>query len=343
MEPSSESTDIPLLLVYNLDRQHWDQFEIDCTLDRIERLTTGLKTSGYPLTILPVYTPDLAQLLSPFSPQKYLVFNLCEELPGIPRSSGLAAEIIESMGFAHTGASARILSFSQDKIKVKYLLEQHGIATPIWQVYNDLSKDGWMHYPAIVKPSCEHCSVGIEPQAVVSDHQELSNRIEHVLRTFKQPALVEDFISGREFRVSVIGNGDEARILPPGEMDYSQQLNINERLLSYDSKMNPDSRYFHEIKPILNPSLTNEERLQIEDMALKVFHALECRDYAGFDFRLRDGIFYVIDANPDPEFSPESSLVLGAELIGLSYIRLASYIINQAARRHPFIGPRLAH
>ncbi len=341
MEPSSESTDIPLLLVYNLDRQHWDRFEIDCTLDRIKRLTTGLKASGYPLTILPVYTPDLEQLLRPFSPQEYLVFNLCEELPGVPRSSGLAAEIIESLGFTHTGAPARILSFSQDKIKVKHLLEQHGIATPIWQVYNDLSKDGWVHYPAIVKPSCEHCSVGIEPQAVVSDHQELNNRVRHVLHTFNQPALVEDFITGREFRVSVIGNGDAARVLPPGEMDYSRLQSAAEHLLCYDSKMNPDSKYFNEIKLVVNPSLTDEEHLQLENTALKVFHALECRDYAGFDFRLRDGIFYVVDANPDPEFSPESSLALGAELIGLPYVRLASYIINQAARRHPFIGPRL--
>ncbi|MCE1254223.1 MAG: ATP-grasp domain-containing protein [Anaerolineae bacterium] len=343
MDAPSESTDIPLLLVYNLDQQHWDHFEIESTLYRIELLSTGLKNLGYPLTVLPVYTPDLANILRPYSPQDYLLFNLCEELPGIPRSSGQAAEIIENLGFYHTGASAHILSFSQDKINVKYLLDRHGISTPVWRAYDNLSEDGWHQFPAIVKPSCEHCSVGIEPQAVVANHQQLTYRIKHVLEAFNQPALVEDFIHGREFRVSVIGNGAEAKVLPPGEMDYSNFQDPSEHLLCYDSKMNPDSKYFNQIKVIVNPSLSDEERSQLETTALRVFEVLECRDYAGFDFRLRDGIFYVVDANPDPEFSPESSLALGAEAIGLPYIKLASFVINQAVRRHPILGPRFTH
>jgi D-alanine-D-alanine ligase len=335
MNAASESTEIPILLIYDLDRLHWGRFEIEYTLQKIDQLITGLKEIGYPLTVLPVYDQNLASLLAPFSPDDYVVFNLCEELPGLPHSSGQVGEILESLGFFHTGPEARILTFSQDKIKVKNLLKQHQIATPDWHVYSSTREDGWHSFPAIVKPPLEHCSIGIDAQAVVLDHHQLTNRIEYVLKTFKQPALVEDFIDGREFRVSVIGNGAQARMLPPSEMDYSRMFTVSERLVCYDSKMNPDSRYFNEIKPMVNPFIEHNLYRQMENMALKIFEVLECRDYAGFDFRLRDGVFYVLDANPDPEFSPSCSLVLGAGLQGMNFPRLASFIVQQAARRHP--------
>jgi D-alanine-D-alanine ligase len=335
MSTSTESTDIPILLIYDLDRKHWGQFEIQHTLDKINSLTQGLNDLGHPLTVVPVYDTNLAELLQPYSPKDYILFNLCEELPGIPHSAGKVGEVIESLGFFHTGPSAQVLTFSQDKINVKNVLEAHNIPTPGWRVYASTSENGWHRFPAIVKPPLEHCSIGIDTQAVVEDHDELTHRIEYVLHTFNQPALVEDFIDGREFRISVIGNGGEARLLPPTEMDYSRMERVSERLLSYDSKMNPLSKYFNEIKLNCNPVFTAEEYRLLETIALKVFNVLDCHDYAGFDFRLRDGIFYVLDVNPDPEFSPESSLVLGAKKMGLSYGQLGSFVVNQAARRHP--------
>jgi len=335
MSTTTESTDIPILLIYDLDRKNWGQFEIQHTLNKIDLLSKGLTALGHPLTLVPVYDPNLADLLKPYAPSDYVLFNLCEELPGIPRSAGQVGEIIESLGFFHTGPSARVLTFSQDKINVKNVLEAHHIPTPKWHVYASTSEDGWHHFPAIVKPPLEHCSIGIDTHAVVEDHNELTHRIQYVLNTFKQPALVEDFIDGREFRISVIGNGSEAYLLPPTEMDYSLMERVSERLLSYDSKMNPLSRYFNEIKVNCSPVFTPQEYTQLERIALSVFKVLDCHDYAGFDFRLRDGVFYVLDVNPDPEFSPESSLVLGAQKLGLSFGQLGSFVVNQAARRHP--------
>lgn len=338
MSTSSESAEIPILLIYDLDRQNWGQFETRHTLDKIERLSSGLKALGHPLTILPVYDTQLASLLEPYSPQDFVLFNLCEELPGVPHSAGQVGEIIESLGFIHTGSAAHILTFSQDKINVKKLFEQHGIPTPDWHVYASTHEDGWHRFPAIVKPPLEHCSIGIDTGAVVSDHNALTRRIEYVISTFKQPALVEDFIDGREFRVSVIGNGADAHLLPPCEIDYSRMETLPERMLCYDSKMNPLSKYFNEIKLNMHPQLSAEEYTQLNHIAIKVFNVLDCHDYAGFDFRLRDGIFYVLDANPDPEFSPECSMVQGAAIEGYSFAQLASFVVNQTAKRHPVFG-----
>jgi len=343
MSTSTESTDIPILLIYDLDRKHWGQFEIQHTLEKIETLTAELIQLGHPLTVVPVYDINLDKVLKPFAPGEYILFNLCEELPGIPHSAGRVGEIIENLGFTHTGPPARVLSFSQDKINVKKLLEEHGIPTPEWHVYASTSENGWHRFPAIVKPPLEHCSIGIDAQAVVVDHDQLTHRIEYVIRTFNQPALVEDFIDGREFRVSVIGNGADVRMLPPAEIDYSRMERLSERLLSYDSKMNPLSKYYNEIKPNSNPVFTSGEYRQLEQIALAVYNVLDCNDYAGFDFRLRDGIFYVLDANPDPEFSPDTSMVMGAKKIGLSYGQLASFVANQAARRHPLFSTFFIH
>ena len=129
-------------------------------------------------------------------------------LLGRSADAGQVGEIIENLGFTHTGPKAEVLTFSQDKINVKRLLEGHGISTPDWHVYASTHENGWHRFPAIVKPPLEHCSIGIDNQAVVEDHDALTHRIEYVIQTFHQPALVEDFIEGREFRVSVIGNDE---------------------------------------------------------------------------------------------------------------------------------------
>lgn len=337
MEPSNRNSEIPVLLIYDLDRKHWGPFEINFTLDKIERLTNGLKDLGYPLTTLEIRDSHLEEVLLPYSPERFILFNLCEELPGIPHNAGLVGEIIEKLGFTHTGSDPCILTFSQDKTGMKELADGHGIPTPAWQSYNSLHQNGWSRFPAIVKPSLEHCSVGIDTLAVVNNPNELSQRIDYVIQTFNQPALVEDFIDGREFRISVIGNDNHTHMLPPVEIDYSSFDQDLEHLLTYDSKMNPESRFFRDVKLNEHPELTSDEYQQLEMLALKIFHVLECRDYAGFDFRLKDGVFYLLDANPDPEFSHASSMVLGAAKEGLSYAGLAGYIIHEAARRHPIL------
>ena len=155
-----------------------------------------------------------------------------------------------------------------------------------------------------------------------------------MLDTFQQPALVEEFIDGREFHISVLGNG-KLHTLPPAEMDFSAFENVKDRLCTFESKFDPQSTSYNMIELHLPAILTQDEQHQIEAVALAAYRLVGCRDYARLDLRLRDGIFYVLDVNPNADFSPDTSLAMSAELSGLSYGQLGSLLVNLAAGRHP--------
>jgi D-alanine-D-alanine ligase-like ATP-grasp enzyme len=103
-----------------------------------------------------IQSADLETALVGFSPDEYLVFNWCEELPGIPHSEYLVAEALERFGFTFTGADSSALSLCQDKSKVKQILQRELIPTPVWKVFNSSQEIEWLNFPAIVKAAFEH-------------------------------------------------------------------------------------------------------------------------------------------------------------------------------------------
>jgi D-alanine-D-alanine ligase len=188
-----------------------------------------------------------------------------------------------------------------------------------------------------VKPVREHCSIGITPEAVVLNEDALIERIAFVVETYRQPALVEEFIDGREFRVTLWGNED-VEVLPPVEMEFSAFSDLRERLCSWDAKFTPGSRHYTEIRTVAPAPLTAEELRLLEEVSRAAYRAMGIRDYARFDFRLREGIFYLLDPNPNPDISADASLALTAELAGYSYGQMGSRLVRLAAARHPVFG-----
>jgi D-alanine-D-alanine ligase len=326
-------TDLPVLLLYNLDHQ-WDPEEIDASRMAVEALSNALKNEGHPVCEACLEDDDLHALLRHYDPKEYLVFNWCEELPQIPRSSPLAAEALEALGFAYSGSDARTLALSQDKYQVKQILQILNIPTPSWKLYETGSSVTWDQFPAIVKPSWEHCSLGVTREAVVQSPEELAERLDYIINTFAQPALIEEFIDGREFHVTVLGNG-ELHVLPAAEMDFSAFSDVKDRLCTYESKFDATSPPYKLIELRLPAPLTEDERQDLEASAVAAYHAIGCRDYARMDIRLRDGVFYVLDINPNADISPDTSLALSAEFAGLPYGRLGSLLVNLVALRHP--------
>ena len=148
------------------------------------------------------------------------------------------------------------------------------------------------------------------------------------------PAIVEDFIDGREFHVGVVGNGT-IHMLPPAEIDYSAFDDIHDRLCTYESNFDKTSLAYHITKPKIPVALTDRQLAHMEEIVIAAYRATDCRDYARMDLRLRDGAFYVLDVNHNADISPDTSIVLGAGLIGLSYGIFGSFLINLAAQRHP--------
>lgn len=299
-------------------------------------MAQGLREEGHPVVEVPVTHQDLHTILKPYSPEKYTVLNWCEELPGIPHSDVLVAEILENLGFAYTGASSRTLALSWDKAAVKRLLCENDIPVPFWQVFSKPETDSWDCFPAIVKPASEHCSYGVSAEAVVMDPVELEHRIAYVLETFKQPAIVEDFIDGREFHVSLWGHR-RIEMLPPAEMDFTAFDRLQDRLCSFDSKFKPGSLPYEKINMCIPAKLTVQETRRLKQIALQAYRTVGCRDYARIDLRLRQGIFYVLDVNPNADLSPETSMIYAAEKLGLTYGDVGSRLVKLASRRRPAV------
>jgi len=165
----------------------------------------------------------------------------------------------------------------------------------------------------------------------------LLQRISQDVETFNQPVLVEDFIDGREFHVTVVGNG-RLKVFPIAEMDFSAIHGDRGRLCTYDSKFTPASPDYQMIQLRLPADLSGEEKLKLKEIAIAAYRMANCRDYARLDIRQRDGTFYVLDVNPNADISPDTSLALSAELAGYSYGQFASLLVNLAAHRHPILG-----
>jgi len=324
---------IPVILLYNVDPD-WTQDEKDEVIQLTTQLGQVLIDAGHQTVLVPVTDDDVASHLDRFDPADYIVFNWCECLPGIEHSEWLVAKQLELLNFTFTGADSDTLALTQDKFRVKAILDQAQIPTPAWHIFYSPEKCEWDKYPAIVKPMNEHCSAGITSDAVVLNHAELRDRISFVLNQYNQPALVEDFIDGREFHVSVWGN-EVLTILPPVEMDFSFFGNIRDRLCTYDSKFIPGSEHYEKIDTLLPSSLTSEETEALEQVCKSAYRALGCRDYARLDIRLRDNIFYVLDINPNADISMNASMASAAEETGIDYAQMSSLIVRMAARRHP--------
>jgi D-alanine-D-alanine ligase len=329
--------DLSVLLIHNLD-EGWEPSEFDQALSEIDALEKAMRSEGHPVTNIPVCDSDLASRLESHDPDEHIVFNWCEGFPGIPCSEAQVAESLESLRFVYTGSTPEVLSISWDKGKVKQLLQSARIPTPAWRIYDRLEPDGWRKFPAIVKPAREHASSGVTCDSVVLTPEKLRVRIAYVLENFQQPALVEDFIDGREFHVSLWGNRS-VEMLPPAEMDFSAFKDVQDRLCTFDSKFKPGSRHYDEIRLRLPAPLTEGESEALGRVARAAYCVMGCRDYARLDIRLRDGVFYVLDVNPNPDISADTSMACAAEAAGYSYGAMLSMMVNLAAHRHPALHP----
>jgi D-alanine-D-alanine ligase len=324
--------ELPALLLHNLDPQ-WSADDLLVAQRDVELLANGLRCCGHEVETVAVTTADLAAVLAPYHPQQWVVLNWCEDLPGQRCGDVATAAFLESAGFTFTGASSRALALAWNKPRVKRRLERAGVATPAWRLM-DGETTWWRKFPAIVKPANEHCSVGLTRDSVVLNSQELRQRVAWVVETFHQCALVEDFIDGPEYHVSLWGNGHIAP-LPPAEMDFSGCHHVRERLCTWDAKFSPGSADFEQIQVRLPAPLSAGAAAQLVATAKAAYACLPCRDIARIDIRERDGVFYVLDVNPNPDLSPDTSTVLAAELEGLSYGALGSRLLALAADRRP--------
>jgi D-alanine-D-alanine ligase len=267
-----------------------------------------------------------------------LVFNIAEGLHGNSREAQIPA-MLDMLGIPYTGSDPVTLGICLDKRRTKEILAYHGVPTPRFTVVHALAElPARLRYPLMVKPTLEGSSKGVTDRALVHDRRSLIRQVEWVLETYRQPALVEEFLPGREFTVALLGNEADLTALPAVEINFGTLPTGVNPIYSYEAKWIWD----REESPLqiftcpapLDPPL----RERIEAICKRAFRVLGCRDWCRIDVRLdRHGVPNIIELNPLPGILPRpeqnSCFPKAARAAGLSYEQMILSVVNAACAR----------
>jgi D-alanine-D-alanine ligase len=276
--------------------------------------------------------PMLARIAE-FGPQ--LVFNGCEAFRGHARHEYGLAAVLEMHGYRYTGSSPTALVVARNKSLTKKVLAYHGIRVPAFAEFRPGEKPvrpSELRFPLIVKPLLEDASIGIAQASVVDDDEGLAERVKFIHEKFRQAAIVEELIEGRELYVGLLGN-DNLQVLPIIEMKFGDQ-EVGERIATYKAKWDEEYRKRKKIENVFATGLSEEVTAKIGDICATAFHALWLHDYGRVDLRLtHDEEVYVLEVNPNPFLAQEHEMANAAEKAGMSYDDFIQRIVDEALAR----------
>ncbi|MCI0670774.1 MAG: ATP-grasp domain-containing protein [Myxococcaceae bacterium] len=264
-----------------------------------------------------------------------LVINLCESLAADARGEMLVPCLLELLGQPYTGSGALALGLALHKDKAKEVLRARGVSTPGFASVQTPEQLAALElpFPLIVKPSREDASVGMDFDSVVHDRAGLERAVRAIWDRFHQPALVEQFIVGREVYVPLLGNRPR-EALPLTEIRFGKAFAGRPHIVSYKAKWEPSSAEYVD-SPSVPVVLPEELHGRVVACASEAFAALGCQDYGRVDLRItHDGQPYVIDINPNCDLHPEAGFAKAAALAGMDYRRLAERLVEVALERH---------
>ncbi len=303
--------------------------------DEVTAIEASLIELGYTPMIIEVWG-DLEDLLAQLSRRKLsFVFNLCESLQGDSTLEMCLPAALEVIRIPYTGSGPLTLGMALYKWRAREVLHYYRVPYPRFALLSDVPKEKprSVPFPMIVKPSREDGSLGITKDSVVRDLSQLRERVDHVTRTYFQPALVEEYIEGREFNVALIGEVDP-EVLPISEIDFSGLDPQLPPIVSYEAKWSVNSPYYLGTIPRCPAELDEDVAERIRKVAVTAYRALGVRDYGRVDLRLAtDGTPYVLEVNPNPDLSPKAGVCRSAMAAGITYSQLIGRIASFALAR----------
>jgi D-alanine-D-alanine ligase len=265
-----------------------------------------------------------------------LVFNLTESYAGDDTKEMNVAAYMDLLGLAYTGAGPHAHFLAQDKATAKKLFAFHEIRTPYFATAyrGNIDHAHDVKFPLIVKPQLEDGSIGIDAEAVVNSVKELMERMEYVQNEFDSPALIEEYIEGREIYAAILGSYEKTEVLPLVELDLSQLPEGTPRIASRAVKFERDSEAYKLTKSKIAEDLDEATTHKLSETALAAYRAVKLRDYGRIDMRLTsNGEVYVIEANPNPWLSSKHEFAMAAKKSGRSYTQLIREIVDMAMLR----------
>jgi len=272
-----------------------------------------------------------------------IVFNFAEGLIGVNRESHIPA-MLEMLQIPYLGSDPLTLGICLDKSRAKEILTYHKIPNAKFLVADnikDITKVNF-GFPLIVKPISEGSSKGIFSSSLVKNTKELEDEVNRIVSSYNQSALIEEFLPGREFTVAVLGNGNDAQVLPIIEIRYDDFPKDVLPLYSYEAKWILDTKEnkFDVFECPANLDKNLEE--QIKDIVLRTYNILKCRDWSRIDVRLdKNNVPNIIEINPLPGIMPDpnenSSFPKAARAAGMDFNQLIQSALYSAAKRYNLV------
>jgi D-alanine-D-alanine ligase len=330
------------IILYNAASIH----EVPCSQEKlypsnllreeVGAIEESLRELGYNPYVLSVeqFSKDLVLTLHRLAPR--FIFNLCEEINGCCELEMCVAGLLDLMGIPYTGAGPLALGLALNKFRVKQVLRAARVPVPsgyLCALGQRLKPRAARRFPVIVKPVHEDASLGINANSVCRDLARLEQQIAYIHDVYHQDALVEEYLEGREFNVSILGE-HEARVLAISEIDFSSMPENEPRIVSYRAKWDEESVVFHSTVPVCPAEISPRMANRVRDIALRSSRVIGCRDYTRIDMRTdASGNIYVLEVNPNPDLSPRAGYVRAARAAGMTYTDLVSRITQSALER----------
>jgi D-alanine-D-alanine ligase len=321
-----------------------DALAVREALEAAECVAAACRERGWQGVLVPAPSGPAEMLAALRRSRADLVFHLVESVHGEARFEAAVAWLLEWAGVPYTGTPPVALSLALEKPLARAMLAQHRIRVPAGRVLERGDEPlGDLRPPWIVKPTREDASHGIDLASVVGTPAAVEARARRVIAQYGQPALVEEFVDGREFNVGILGNEGALEVLPLAEIDFTGFPRGKPRVVTFRAKWVESSRECRGTEVVAARDLSPEQAAAISETALAAYRAIGLRDYGRVDVRLaQDGLPVVIDVNPNPDLAPTCGLASAAARGGLSYADLISRIVQSALARTRRPAPAVA-
>jgi D-alanine-D-alanine ligase len=302
----------------------------------VTAIEESLREGGFNPYVFSVesFSKDLVATLAEISPK--FVFNLCEEINGKCELEMCVAGLLDLMGIPYTGSDAFALGLALNKFHVKQVLRSAGIPTArsyLQYPGQQRTIPRGMRFPMIVKPAHEDASLGINSNSVCRTAEQLERQIRYIHDVYEQEALVEEYLDGREFNVSVIGD-ENPEVLAIQEIDFAGLPAGEPRIVSYRAKWDEESEFYNGTVPVCPANISKRMGSRMRDIAIRSHRCVGCRDYSRVDMRTdARGSLFVLEVNPNCDISPNAGFARAARVAGYSYSEIILKISQTAMER----------
>lgn len=320
---------LKVVVLHNQVSSESTQDERD-VITQVNVVSEVLSDLGYEPVSLPISLnmQDASEQLKSINPK--FVFNLVESIAGAGRFLYFAPALLDRLGYPYTGSGTSTLFLTTNKLLSKQWMRFNHISTPAWASIDGFNTNEPLFQPPyILKPVWEDASVGLDATSVFYNWQELQNRIKNN-RDSAEDWFTENFISGREFNISILADKNKAQVLPVAEIEFIDYPADKPKIVDYRAKWEVESfEYQHTIRRFEYPAEDEPLLDRLRMLTRKCWKIFDLYGYARVDFRVDDsGKPWVLEINANPCISPDSGFVAAAEAAGLDFNTVIRRIIE---------------